>query len=42
LTETGAQKVPGDLPKEAGAPETGIRRDCDLLTPQAEHLKPGT
>jgi hypothetical protein len=30
-------------PNEAGAPETGIvSRIRDLLTPQAEHLKPGT
>ena len=37
-----AQKCRGSLPTEAGAPETGILSQCDLLTPQAEHLKPGT
>jgi hypothetical protein len=25
-------------PNEVGAPEAGIRRNCDLLTPQADHL----
>jgi len=38
-TEIGAQKnAAAGYPNEVGAPEPGIRRDCDLLTPQAEHL----
>jgi hypothetical protein len=42
LGSAGAQKSRGGLPNEVGAPETGIRRNCDLLTPQADHLMPGT
>jgi len=35
----GAQKnSAAGYPKEVGAPDIGISRDCDLLTPQAEHL----
>jgi hypothetical protein len=36
------KKCRSGLPNEVGAPETGIRRNRDLLTPQAEHLKPDT
>ena len=38
----GAKNAVAVCPRRSGAPETGIRRNCDLLTPQAEHLKPGT
>ena len=40
LAEIGAQKYRGGLPKEVGAPETGIRRNRDLLTPQGKDLNP--
>jgi len=40
LAEIGAQKCRGCLPKEVGAPETGIRRNSDLLTPQGKDLNP--
>ena len=35
-----AKKYRGGLPKEIGAPETGMRRNCDLLTPQGKDLSP--
>ena len=39
LAEIGAKYRSG-LPKEVGAPETGIRRNSDLLTPQGKDLNP--
>jgi len=41
LAEIRAQEeCRSSLPKEIGAPETGIRRNCDLLTPQGKDLNP--
>ena len=42
LAAIGAKKYRSGLPKEVGAPETGIRRNSDLLTPQGKDLVPGT
>ncbi len=40
MAAIGAQKnAAAGYPKEVGAPEAGIHRNCDLLTPQTEHLK---
>ncbi len=36
------KKCRAGRPKEVGAPETGIRRNRDLLTPQGKDLIPGT
>ena len=35
-----AKKYRNGLPKEVGAPETGIRRNSNLLTPQGKDLNP--
>ena len=35
-----AKKYRSGLPKEVGAPEPGIRRNSDLLTPQGKDLNP--
>ncbi len=40
LAEIGAKKCRSGLPKEIGAPETGMRRNSDLLTPQGKDLSP--
>ena len=40
LAEIGAKKYRSGLPKEIGAPETGMRRNSDLLTPQGKDLSP--